>query len=159
MIFQVPFACKIDGFWVLLRIDSGSADVAFKFYETPLGSPNALATHTIVAETFGAVGDFNVAYSILASELTLTKNTDYCLAVRNATAAQSGLFLHTLGHADHRQFYMGGTNLRGATRDNDSGAFSEDTTAMRIMGVRVSQVDDGTGAGGASKGKLTGLLG
>lgn len=143
LIFQVPFACQVEG-CVLSPIYFGTganSDCDITLYETPLGTPNALATKSILAENMNTTE--SAFFLLFSSPAYLKSNTDYCLAIKATGASNVGLRVCTLPSAASRCFIDGGTNLRKGTRNNGSGAFSEDTTNLYVMGVLISAVDAG----------------
>lgn len=152
MIFQVPFDCKVDALTTIMRTVDGTSDFIISLYEaaeTAAAVMNAgAATVTVDGAQIGTTAQDRFAVFNLASEVSLSKNTDYCVAIKASGAGNLRMTKMTLGNATHRAFFPGTTNLRNVTRNGGSGNFaSSSTTIMFTMGVRISQVDDGTGAG------------
>lgn len=147
LIFQVPWDCKVDGLFVGADTNfNGNPDWEVKLYEDPLGTPSALKTFTSDANYQGFQGS-GYEQHIISPVISLTKNTDYCIAVKATTASSFRLRVGTLADANYRKFMPGGTTLNYATRNNGSGAFSPTTTKLPFMGVNIASFDDGTGTG------------
>jgi hypothetical protein len=160
MIFQVPFDCKIDALSYNALKAGATSDATVTVYSTPTGTPASVAQATILAEQTNST---NVGFHIanLAAEVSLTANTDYCLAVRATGAGSVGLTVYTLANTAYRTFLPGGTTLAKATRNNGSGSFTAESPAVTIyhMAVRISAVEAsaGGGAGGAGSRMLRGV--
>lgn len=155
LIFQVPWDCKIDAFWAQIGGSANTADFNWVLYSDPLGTPSAVTTLSIVAESLRATGDVRFYLRPLTSEISLTKDTNYVLAMKATGAGNVQLFSQTLPSADARQLLPGSTTVAKVTRNDASGAFSTTTTVVYQMGVRISQLHD-TGGGTANllRGKL-----
>lgn len=152
LIFQVPFSCKISGFW-LSAAGAATADFSLKFYSDPLGTPSAIATITMLGEQFphsNATVEAPIQIELASgSEIELSPNTDYCLAVKATGSSNVSLRTHVLENAAYRFAFPGGTQLRKGHRNADSGAFTETTTIIPEMGVIISHLDDGVQVGGS----------
>lgn len=140
LIFQLPFPCDVNGLMCGIVPKGASADLTFKLYETPLGTPNALVTQTSFGEMMGYTGDSGQGFFPLA-KTALKAHTDYCLAVKN-NGTSDDIWLHrvSIAHADHRIVTPWGTRSRQGTRNNDSGAFAEDSTYLPLLAVRICGV-------------------
>ena len=152
MLFQVPWQCKIDALAAKFSVASATtSDFTMSLYATPLGTPSALDSVAIPAESLGNTTTANPFIRGLASEIQLEANTDYMLALRATGAGNIGHNLITLADAGHRIFFPGGTTVRKGTRDGGSGAFTAESPAITLyrMGVRISAFHDSAG-GGAS---------
>lgn len=149
LIFQVPWDCKIDALFAAGGINSSAADFTLSLYSDPTGTPALLASVAVLAEQLGGTFIDRAMEWALASEVSLSKNTDYCVAMRATGSASSRLHAFTLGDAAYRALLPGGTTLKKATRDGGSGAFAAESPAITMyqVGVRISQLDDGTGPG------------
>jgi hypothetical protein len=152
ILFQVPFDCKIDGIVPYTGSIDATTALIVTLYADPLGTPTAVVGPTTYeAEAMAGPNVSAPSPILLATEVSLTKNTDYCLALRATGAGNTPYSLVNLGHADHRKFYQGGTTLARVSRNNGSGSFSStSTTSIPLHSVRISQVDDGTGTGSGS---------
>jgi hypothetical protein len=161
MIFQVPWDCKVDALLYQSIAAGATSDGTLTLYSDPLGTPTSMAAVTILAEQHTTNSGNAWRCELLSSELSLSKNTDYCLAFLATGAGNTTLYIHTLGSAAHRTFYTNGTNLRKGTRNGSSGAFSATTTTLYGMAVRISQLNDSAGGGGVMQngGLLGGLVG
>lgn len=156
MIFQVPWDCKIDGFWMYGGTTDAGSDFSLKLYSDPTGTPSAVSGGTIavLAEQLGAPAADGMMFFNLATEISLTRNTDYALMLRASGTSNARLFAATLGDAGHRVFWPGGTTIAKGSRQNDTGAFTAESPAITMysMGVRISQVHDtSSGSGGATQ--------
>jgi len=159
MIFQVPWDCKVDGFWGHIGIASGTtSDYTVTLYSDPLAAgagPTAIsgAQVVVLAEQLGPVNSPRAVFMTLPAEISLTKNTDYCLAVRANGAGNVQVSTGTLGNTAYRTFFGKGTSLRKGTRQNGAGAFAEEGTPVTVyqLGVRISSFDDGTPTGSRAR--------
>ena len=157
LLFQVPWDCKTDAAWISISIAGATSDFQITLYSDPLGTPVALAGPVaILAENLGTnlSGGGNqpkFAMFQLGSDVTLTKNTDYMLAVKATGAGSIVLGASGYESASHRVAENNGTNTKKATRNNSTGAFTAESPALTSynMGIRLISFDDGMGAGGA----------
>lgn len=152
--FQVTRNCKIDAIFATAEAVSGTDGTwEVNLYADPLGTPTSLlpggAALPFDPQVAGSVNNYGYHTFPFATEIELARNTDYCVAVKATGANNIILAAFVLGNAAYRAFLPGTTTLRGATRNNGSGAFAESTTTHRNCGVRISAFDDGTGAGAA----------
>lgn len=149
MVFQVPFDCKIDSLVMRAGGVAAAADFLVTLYSDPTGTPNSLYSTTILGEQ-GNVSGAGLLVVTLPSEITLTKDTDYCLAVKCASATNVTVALLSLAEEGLRSLISAaGTTLARATRDGGSGAFAVDSpaTALLAVGVGVSAIAEATGGG------------
>ncbi len=153
MIFQVPWDCKISALIGSVAYNNATtSDAVLTLYSTPLGTPASMGSFTLNAETEN-ISTFNYSAIRLypfTAEISLTKNTDYCIAYKATSTGTIQLPHITLGSANHRAALPFGTTMRKGTRNNSSGAFSEESPAVTVygMGIQISSFDDGIGAGG-----------
>lgn len=143
LIFQVPFQCKVDGIWIQMGSGNAAADSTLSLYADPLGTPNALATASVLGEQ--GINSTTVTRTLFfpITEQTLSAGTDYCVALR-ATGASVVAISQATVTATHRSV-MGLANCRLGTRNNGSGAFSETTTEIPFIAMQISALDDGIG--------------
>ena len=150
-IIQVPFDCKIDALWMRGWSASTTGAVKLRIYSDPLGTPAAMSG-----------GDISLDYHqqmptsaraswcevLLASEITLSKNTPYAVMLQPQTTSNFTFYQTTLQDASHLKAWPGGTACYAVKRLDNSGAVATDSTAKRwCCGVRISSIDDGAGAG------------
>lgn len=159
VVFQVPWDCKIDAYYVRMNQQSGAAaDCTLKLYSAPTTAASAVAnsTITILGEQLDASFQESTAIYTLPAAISLSKNTDYCLALKADSTGTIGLYYYVQSSATHRAFLPGGTTMAKATRNNGAGNFSTTTTTQYMMGVRISSFDDGTGSGsgGGSRSRI-----
>jgi hypothetical protein len=152
MIFQVPWNCKVDELWAQVGATDASSDFTFKLYSDPTGTPTLVASIVVAAENTGtpSASVTGLLFGCLASEVTLTRNTDYIVTVLATGTSNLRLAQNTLGNTAHRAAALiGGTTLAKATRNNSTGAFTAESPAITMynMGVRISSLDDGAGGG------------
>ncbi len=147
LIFQVPYRCSVDAVMASLATNSALADYSVVLYSTPLGTPSAMATVTMLGEHGPGGGSERPIYVQLASEVTLEPNTDYCVAIQATGTAVVDLGYVSLSGANVRSI-NGLANSRLGTRSNGSGAFAETTTEIPLLAVVISALDDGAGSGG-----------
>lgn len=161
MIFQVPWSCKVDALWVLGGVTDASSDFTLKLYSDPTGSPSSLASVAVAAENLGVAALNEFVTAPLATEVSLSANTDYIVTMLATGTSNSRLHNIVLGNTAHRAALNGGTTLAKATRNNSSGAFTAESPAVTMygIGVRISQFDDGTGSGSGGGSRSRGFSG
>lgn len=142
--FQMPFACKIDGFFSKVYVLANTRDYDLVLYDD---SDTVLASVSIDATTVIS-NDRGRAWIQLPAEVALSANTTYRLAVKPTTASSINIFTLEVDSASHLDLHHGGQQACYSSR-TDGGSWS-DTAARRIigLGVTISSLDDG--AGGAS---------
>lgn len=145
--FQLPFDCKVEGYWAFASIASG-ADFDVVLYDA---SSSVLDSTTVDANAIYQAGASNPLQVLGTAEITLSKNTTYRLSLKPTTANSITISELTVADANHLAVYPGGTAFRLATRV-DAGAWTTVTTQRPFYGLIVSSVDDGTGAGGGGGG-------
>jgi hypothetical protein len=159
IIFQVPWDCKIDALWADVGIASATSDFTVTLYSTPLGTPAAVsgASFTVLAEQHGVGSNQAYAAFLLPAEVTLTRNTDYVLAIKATGAGQVRHQSYVLGNTAHRAF-LPYASIAKVTRNNGSGAFSAESPAITMyqMGVRISALQDTSGGGGGGQRVISG---
>jgi hypothetical protein len=144
LMFQVPFDCSADGLFVeTLRADGATGDMEITLYGDPLGTPTVLQRFTVTAEELTSYTGSAQWFEPMA-DVALTRDTDYVIAIKVTGAGGIRLTRITLGHADHRVFWLGGTTLKRVTRNNGAGVFTPDgtLTVLYAMGVRINQVPE-----------------
>lgn len=145
IIFQVPWDCRIDGLWVNAGIGAATADFTMTLYSTPTGTPAAVsgASFTILAEELYGTSGQSFQCLTLASEITLTRNTDYVLAIKADGSGQVRLNSYVFGNTAHRAF-LPYPSVAKVTRNNSSGPFTAESPAITMyqMGVRISALQD-----------------
>ena len=149
LIFQVPFACKIDAIAFPMRLVDATSDMQFDITSTPLGTPASIISGPIAvtAENLSIAVIEHMVQHEFASEITLAANTDYCVSVKATGAGNIRWSQLTIGAAGDRVFCgPGGTTMFGATRNAGTGAFSTSTTVLNPLSVRISEITTGGGA-------------
>lgn len=142
LIFRVPIRCKIDGAWVTMGTALATADATIRLYADPLGTPAEITSLSVLGEQGNNSATAKPRFYPL-TEQTLEPNTDYCLAVEATGTANVSIAYATVVAA-HRSV-MGLANCRAGNRNNQTGAFSETTTEIPFIAVRISALDDGIG--------------
>lgn len=150
LIFQVPFDCKVDALLTAIGYTSGSdnSGASLILYSDPLGTPSALVTATI--DPLQVLNTQTNAFPQtvpLSSEITLSKNTDYCLAVQ--VTSSGTVRIGYAGFASDNEMKASGwwdpAYHSLGTRTNGTGAFTETVRKGFPAWVRISQIDDGSG--------------
>lgn len=149
LLFQVPYACKVDAVILATGNTSATADFSLVLYSTPTGTPTALATVSVLGEHLSNQSDDRYMIVPLGAEYGLQPNTDYAIAMQSTGAGNAILGYFDIGNAAHRTA-NGLGSCRQGTRTNATGAFSETTTRIPLIGVQISALDDGAGMGKAS---------
>lgn len=163
MIFQVPFDCTIDAFYARMGMAGATSDFSMKLYSDPTGTPTLLASCDILAETTQATFgishmSFPTYVSGVVADVSLSKNTDYCVTLRPTGAGSNYLYTNVVNTTGFRATINNGLTLKKATRDNDTGAFTAESPAVTryIMGVRICKLHDGAGGAGGGGIRMAG---
>lgn len=150
LIFQVPFACKVDALYCMMRTVDATSDFTISLVSTPESTRATVASVSVDASQIGPVTAERLCVFNLASEVSLSANTDYCVAIKATGAGNVRFARLDLGHADARKFFPGGTTMRGVTANNGADFGSSSTTTLYPVGVRISQLQDGASSGGGA---------
>ncbi|MEE9597226.1 MAG: hypothetical protein V3V96_10665 [Acidiferrobacterales bacterium] len=136
--FQVPFPCRVTGFWVSAEIDG---DATIKLY-----GPSTITAALDKDIRVAAAGHLHQGF--FASTVDLVKDTDYRLTL---LPGATSIKRHetTLFDANARGAASGGTNVAKTSRA-DAGGWTEDTTMIVQIGLLIDQLDDGVGGGTTS---------
>lgn len=149
LIFQVPFACKIDALCIPLRVADATADFQIDLTSTPNGTPASLISGpiAIAAENVSVANTDSCIIHTLASEVSLSANTDYCISVK-ATGTTNIRFSQLGMISAGGRIFVGsaGTTMGATTRNGGSGAYAaKTTTAINPFSVRISEITTGGG--------------
>lgn len=148
LLFQVPVPLTITALAAKLGAFAQTDDFELILYSDPLGTP--VAERTIAVDA-----DQTIAQTIFEQWInaySLTANTTYAIAVRPTVA--NTLNVATIEFSSIpslRACTLFGTTARQGSRTNQSGAFSEDTNVIPLIGFRAAALDDGTAVGGGSE--------
>jgi hypothetical protein len=136
-IFQVPFDCKIDGYWFAANLANSSAAFQVLLYSDPTGTPAVVTDSTITFDPNNArAASVNgVFIETLPTEITLTAATDYAVLIKPTSANNVTVGSVSFPVAGARALW-GGTGVSLATRNG--GVCSPTTTAIGTIGVRIS---------------------
>jgi hypothetical protein len=147
-IFQVPFACKVNGFSLVGGAPGATADFQYDLTSTPTGTPASLISGpiSVTAESIG--GSSTTGTTIMFPEVALAADTDYCISIKATAAGFFSMYNMTLPQAGARALLRGGTATYGASRNGGSGAYSTSDTAIRAICVNISEIDFPAGGGG-----------
>lgn len=150
LIFQVPFACSIRKVRALVGSIGSSDDFEMVLYSDPLGTPVAERTIAANADQTGSittVSDYELAF---ATPFTLAANTKYAITIRPTSANSITVqeYRFTTGYQKLMRPTQLGANWYLGYRSDQTGAFTEETYTLPIIGFFLDKFDDG--AGGAS---------
>lgn len=144
LIFRMPFNCTISQVFAELGSLGATSNFEFLIYNDPLGTPSVAQTlsHNFLAvrTTAGGGGKYHVP---LTSPFPVVKNTDYGLMIRptGAGGVQLTEIRYYSGNAHLRRMTMLGEDWCLGSRQNQSGAFTQDTTVIPHMGFFLEDVD------------------
>jgi hypothetical protein len=146
-IFQVPWDCKVDMFQHRLSASASTGDMTWTLYSDPLGlvsGPTSVWQLTVNAEELMDYGTGSPYQRLLSSEISLSKNTNYCFAIKATGAGSVNLGKWTLQDAAQQAFFPGGINCYKATR-NGATAFAAESPKKTIYkwGLRISELPPG----------------
>lgn len=157
---KVPFPCKVDGCW--FHCD-GDGDIVFKLYDSDGVSVLATTDHDSNVRSATTGGGYYLPFT--NDEPTLTKDTFYYLAAEPSSATSITLWRMALPSEASMGSWELGNNMHVASAKDPTGTgdwthYNNATDGFEKMlcGLHISALDDGAGAGGGSKSKLTGLL-
>lgn len=136
--FQTPFACKVDGFAIDARIDSGAADVDVVLYDA---SDNVLASVSVDANAIGVAAGNRPLFGTFP-EVSIAANTTYRLAFKPTTANNVRVPYFEVLSAGHLDATPGGQAFKWANRVN-GGAWTTVANRRPHMGIRLSAIDNG----------------
>jgi len=140
--FTVPFACKIDGAWLLMRAASATRNFDIVLYQ----GTTELVSVSIDAETLRSYAFEHMEVSFAPQ--TLAPATTYRLALRPTTTGSNELLWMTVAAAGHWQAHQVDLSWAYNTRV-DAGAWgTADATKRPIGGLRFCAFDNGAGGGG-----------
>lgn len=149
-IFQVPFACSVDAIGIMMRLVDGTSDFTIDLTSTPLGTPASLIGGPLArnAENFGLAASEQAAIFTFPP-VSLSANTDYCIAVKATGAGNirwNRMITPTAGTA--ALVSAAGTTCYGVSRNGGSGAYGTATTTIfHPVAVRISNITAGGGGG------------
>lgn len=150
LIFKFPTERKINAIGGMVYQNNAVSDFDAIIYSDPLGTPSAVATISFLGEHSVGFGSPRNWQAMLSSAITIAANTDYALAIKATSTGNVGFVSVNVNNANYRKFLPGGTNCRMGHRTDGSGAFTETTTAVPILGVNMYAFHDGAGGGGGS---------
>ena len=145
--FKFPFKCKIDGAWFGFE----DAPVDIVLYDSD-GS-TVLETVNVDHESHQDPFTKGMGFRPFTAEHTLEADTFYRLVYKGITAVSTYYF--EIATAALMEALIGTLDCYQTER-TDAGAWTETTTKLPIIGVRVSALDDGVGGGGGGIAKLAG---
>lgn len=146
LIFQVPFACKVKGFWANLDIDNDAEVVLYDSDGTELDAVTLDATNRVVTHS-------QVYHVPFSDEFTLAKDTNYRLSLRPG-AGNASVMVSSFPTAAVLDAMPGGSECHYTVR-TDGGAWTETTTKRPLMGVILSAVDNGVSSGSGGSGAIS----
>lgn len=150
MIVQVPWDDKLVGYWLLMGGVDAASDGTITLYASPTGTPAAVSGTTVsfLAEQLGQLSASpSYQHFLLPTPVSLSKNTDYCMALKATGASNVILDANTLGAAGYRALCDGGSTLFKATRSaGGGGAFTTSSTVIYTMGLILGSFNDSGGS-------------
>lgn len=155
-LFSLPFRCKLAGFGIWLRNVAAAADFEFLLYETPSGTPTAVAGTPLFGDSDRVLADLSTAMfnGSLATPYVLEPNTEYAIAVRptTGTSIDVGYYNLTSGY-DFMKQALPFSAIKRVSRTDQTGAFSEvQAYHVPIISLYLSHLDNGLGVAEAGYG-------
>lgn len=143
-IMQFPFGFVSDGMWIVGGVTDSSSTFTYNVFSDPTGTPAGLsgASGTYSPRNYTAAGGATERLIILpfSSDVTISKNTDYALAIRATGSSNSRLGSWTVSAAANKTWFGNGTAGK-TTRDGGTGAFAaKSATIGYYMGLMVKKV-------------------
>jgi hypothetical protein len=133
LIFQVPWDCAVDSFEARISSAGATSGFTMALYADPLGSPTVLATRSINGRHLPTT--LSTLFVPFTSAVNLQHGVDYCVAVQATGAGSVTMYTANLGTTGYRVFFPGSTTLRKGTRNNATGAFTEETPAVTVPAI------------------------
>lgn len=152
-----PWDVKVDAIEGYFAPNHLGADAELQIYSDPFGTPTSVLPGgtpiTLNAEMLRAIGSQILSWQ-MASEISLSKNTPYVLAIKVNGGTDNFQIANTMTfpHVGWKEFLYGAYDASKCTRNAGSGVFTESDTLLYQLSLRVSGHDDGTGAGGGGGG-------
>lgn len=140
--FTPDFACSVNRIWANPATAGATADFELILYQ----GTTALQTVAVDANTLKATGAANVV-EVAIPETALTAGTAYYVALRPTTANNIGVRYMDVATPAIRACLPGGTQCSYGAR-TDAGAWTDTATRYPFIGVHISKIDNGAGAGG-----------
>lgn len=151
-LYNMPFPMNICGIYGMTTTSSSRSYV---LYSDPLGTPVAEKT-VAVANTSLANGNSNYFYEIFSSPYAVAANQSIGVVIKPTTATNVVAGYKTLQAATHRVTDSWGTSSYGISRN--TGAFANINSSLDhfYIGLLVSGISDGAGAGPSFSGAFVG---
>lgn len=159
-VFTCPFSARVDKLMMILgELDSGE-DGEIILYGDALGTPVVIEAIAIDPDLYSqsATAEGYGEYPLTTAR-DLTAGLTYAVAYRPTTTGNRTLRRITLPTANARLCGPFGANMRQGGRADQTGAFSETTTILPLLGVNFSHFDDGVSAGGGGLLRHPGMTG
>lgn len=147
--FQVPFKCRVTGFWFFGSFRVG-APTTVRLYDSD-GS-TVLTSLTVDDDQMYQVSHSPNRY-LFDDTQELTINTNYRLTVLPSTSSDIHVDYFETDSAAIMDAFDGGQEVHWTER-TDGGGWTETTTRRPFMGLILDQLDDGVGAGAGGVGSL-----
>lgn len=146
-IFQMPFPCRVTGFW---KAGSTDGDMDVVLYDSNGSTPLlTLAVdkdiHTFTSNAVG-VGRFD-------STVNLAKDTDYRIVLKPTTTTAVSLLGVSVPAVAMMDALCGGQKVHNTSR-TDGGSWSQTTTDRMMIGILFDALDDGAGGGAGGVGPV-----
>lgn len=148
-VLTMPFDCNVDELFAVVDPDN---EFELNLYSAALGTPAQEQQVTVDPNQVGSTSARPMT-AMVGTE-ALAAGSSYAVTVRPTTASSVSVYEMVVANTNHFKFWPGGVNVYKCTRSDDTGAFTTDNTARIICGVKVYQIDDGTGVGKYSRSRV-----
>lgn len=139
--FQVPFPCRVTGFWLWADLD-GNCDIVL--YDSD--GTTALLTKSLDLDNRPVTTNARQVYPF-NSTANLSANTNYRIVLKPTSATSVTLQEFTVNAAAVMDAHSGGQNVHLTTRV-DAGSWTQTTTQRAMIGVALDGFDDAVSAAG-----------
>lgn len=152
-IFTVPYDCKVDGIRCAVRTVDGTSDFTVGIYATAESGRSTVVSVAVDAAQIGPGGGEG-PFTVNFTPVSLTKDTEYCVALAATGAGNVRWNTLTLGAAGHRAVFPGSKNssntltLRSVTATDGGNFGSSSTTVIFPIDVLISEDTTTAGSGG-----------
>lgn len=141
ILFAPPFAMKTDGAHGFCDWDAAANIILYDSNDNVLASVSVTSTERGTTSVNPWVIDFGV-------EITLAVGATYRLTAKPTTGSNISLGYTDVSAAEDWDAWPGDGMAIGWTQRSDAGAWSQTTTRRARLGLHISALDDGAGAGG-----------
>jgi hypothetical protein len=145
----MPFAGRMGAVTAVISQSGSRGNIQFKVYRASDVETAAAATNVVDEDLAASTSSAGTYTYPLTAQLDFAKGEELYVVLQPSVAAISLYNWHVDTASDMDGNLVGGSALYAAARTGPTGAFSTTTTQRPMMGIVITAMDDGTGAGRA----------